>query len=324
MLAAVTFRRVKQHQGIGLARKKRAGKAGRLSAKEAERRRRRRRRERTQLFTALGVFLLLLASPVIYDGAFRWLAQPESAIDKGFDYFLRQEALAADSFMLLGQAALIHDEKEVLRRLDDIRVPIGNREWMDRNTAELARDRRMLPPSTPPGGETVKLAPKMADPISMTQFEFTTIFTVVGAALLCEEGRREDLDGAIARASDPSHGYVLAHQLWAMETLRRRGCVEEETVLPISRKLVQALASETGAQPLATDLHFERLAMLSYAGAAGQLADTFIPLLLDAQNPDGSWGQDETLHHDYGTQNLTREHASALALYALAAMAARD
>lgn len=272
----------------------------------------------------VALFSLLLASPVIYDAAFRWLAQPESAIDKGFDYFLRQEVLAADSFMLLGQAALIHDEKEVLRRLDDIRVPIGNREWMDRNTAELARDRRILPPSTPPGGEMVKLAPKMANPIPITQFEFTTIFTVVGAALLCEEGRREELDGAIARTSEPSHGYVLAHQLWAMETLRRRGCVEEERALPISRKLVRALASETGAQPLATDLHFERLAILSYAGAAGQLADTFIPLLLDAQNSDGSWGQDEVLLHEYGTQRLNQEHATALALYALVAMAARD
>lgn len=307
-----------------MGKQRRGRSTGKFAAKERQRQRRRRQRQWKRFAVVVALFSLLLASPVIYDAAFRWLAQPESAIDKGFDYFLRQEVLAADSFMLLGQAALIHDEKEVLRRLDDIRVPIGNREWMDRNTAELARDRRILPPSTPPGGEMVKLAPKMANPIPITQFEFTTIFTVVGAALLCEEGRREELDGAIARTSEPSHGYVLAHQLWAMETLRRRGCVEEERALPISRKLVRALASETGAQPLATDLHFERLAILSYAGAAGQLADTFIPLLLDAQNSDGSWGQDEVLLHEYGTQRLNQEHATALALYALVAMAARD
>lgn len=324
MLAAVIFRRVKQHQGIGLARKKRAGKAGRLSEKEAERRRRRRRRERKQLITALGVVLLLLASPLIYDAGFRWLAQPEHAITKGFDYLLAQDALAPDTLMLLGQAALIHEEENIERKLDEIRVRGGGLEWMDQNTAALATDRRLLPPPSPPGGEPLSLAENMAAPIPITDFEFNSLFKVVGAALLCEEGRPGELAVGLARAKDPSHGYVLAHQLWAMETMYRRGCIDADTTVPVSRELAQALAAETGPQPLATDLHFERLAILSYAGAGGQLADTFIPLLLDAQNPDGSWGQDETLHHDYGTQNLTREHASALALYALAAMAARD
>lgn len=243
------------------------------------------------------------------------------AIDSGIDFLLESPTLDADVVMLLGAVLTTLGRDDDLRRLAAINVSAqqGAGAIAREGTLSLAfREQMDLNHQHEDAGLVFADTHRSFKALERRDLEY--LYWLVALSVNCERASPAELNRVHQLLQVYQTDYLLAHQLFAAEVMKRLGCISESRGNALTTRLSRSLAKETGRQPLVSDLDFERIAMLSFAGHAKVLSKTFKPMLLDAQKHDGSWGEDEVLVHHYGTQNVSKAHASALALFALVAM----
>jgi hypothetical protein len=85
-------------------------------------------------------------------------------------------------------------------------------------------------------------------------------------------------------------GYVLTHQLLAIEWAKEQGLALPETVIATRPELLGRIAAEQAADGTFSDLFAERAALLiRFAEPTPAESSAWIDTLLTAQLPDGSW-----------------------------------
>jgi len=106
-------------------------------------------------------------------------------------------------------------------------------------------------------------------------------------------------------------GYGTTHAVWALALARDAGCIADfaERVEPLLKELRDAQPDRPQPNALAVDLFAERVLMLAIAGGR---VDHWAKPLLEAQNPDGSFGALGT-----GEDPYHRYHATMVAAWAL-------
>lgn len=104
-------------------------------------------------------------------------------------------------------------------------------------------------------------------------------------------------------------GFVLTHQALAIVFARWLGCALPVDVEGRRRAIATRLLAESYADPVASELAYERFAMLAELGFAAEL-EPFVDRVLDAQHEDGCFplGPDLPCH----------PHATGVALWTLA------
>lgn len=120
-------------------------------------------------------------------------------------------------------------------------------------------------------------------------------------------------------------GYVLTHQLLAMDWARSVGCSVPGEWPSRQQELVDRVLAELHEDDGYTDLFVERVTVVAFLGDVRDLRREWIELILDAQQADGCWesppfeftvsmhGRSITLEG----QDLKRTHASSLAVLLL-------
>jgi hypothetical protein len=109
-------------------------------------------------------------------------------------------------------------------------------------------------------------------------------------------------------------GGILTHQAVWLLFSRWRGCEWPPLDREERRRHYAArLLAEARADPIPSDLFFERLALLGHLGYAAAIEPRWIELLLASQQPDGCFPASATIP--------CHPHSTALALWALAGLA---
>jgi hypothetical protein len=120
-------------------------------------------------------------------------------------------------------------------------------------------------------------------------------------------------------------GYILTHQLLAMEWARSVGCSVPGDWPSRQQELVDRVLAELHEDDEYTDLFVERVAVVALSGDVRDVRREWIELILSAQQADGCWesppfeftialyGRSITLEG----QDLKRTHASSLAVLLL-------
>ena len=242
------------------------------------------------------------------------------AIDSAFDYLIASAPLEPDVYMLAGLSALSLGDEKLQERVRQLPVKPEGAAWMREATLALAFEPRMTPLNKPRSSQQLVFSAVPVPLTPMTNEDLELLFWLVSLSLLCREATPEEIDKALSLASYSSHGYVLTHQLFALEAMVRLGCVSEQSVVTRISELASKVSAETFPQLLRYDLDYERVAMLVLAGYSEQLRTLVYDALIENQNADGSWAESEVIVNSYGAQKLSSEHATALALFALVGM----
>ena len=109
---------------------------------------------------------------------------------------------------------------------------------------------------------------------------------------------------------DHRWGYVLTHQAVTLLFARWIGCPLDVDVDERRHTFAANLVAEMEADPTASDLAYERMAMLGHLGFAEAIDPAWIDALLDAQTPDGCF--------PLGPERPCHPHSTGVALWALA------
>lgn len=111
---------------------------------------------------------------------------------------------------------------------------------------------------------------------------------------------------------DDRWGYVLTHQAVWLIFHRWMGCSADVDVDVEERRRTFAanLVRELEADPRASDLHAERLAMLGHLGFAAEIEPAWVDALVSAQSPSGCFPASESVP--------CHPHPTGLALWSLA------
>jgi hypothetical protein len=121
-------------------------------------------------------------------------------------------------------------------------------------------------------------------------------------------------------------GYVLTHQLLAIEWARSVGCEVPDEWQSRRGLLVDRLLDELRQDDRFTDLFAERVAMVALGGRVDALRPRWVAQLLDSQREDGCWKapREEVTISLFGNsitfsgEDKQLTHASTMAVYALA------
>ncbi len=136
-------------------------------------------------------------------------------------------------------------------------------------------------------------------------------------ALWCDRHplRKETLAYITGRMRD-SGGYHTTHALWALLLARENGCLTPEEFLqlagPLRAELTRAQPKKLPSSAADVDLFAERLLFLVLSGPAPR-AGRWARMLLERQNPDGSFGRSEAGKPPYHCYHATVMSAWALA-----------
>jgi hypothetical protein len=118
-------------------------------------------------------------------------------------------------------------------------------------------------------------------------------------------------------------GYILTHQLLALEWAKEKHVSLPDELACIRDGFLTRMAAEQARDDVFSDLFAERVALLLvYASPNIRDAEPWIQAILDAQQPDGTWGVlNWTASYDGHTIPVTgtRMHTATLALLALGA-----
>jgi hypothetical protein len=113
----------------------------------------------------------------------------------------------------------------------------------------------------------------------------------------------------VAFAKQPAWGYILTHQaLWLLMN-EWLDCSAGVNTNDLRHQYAARLIAETAADPVASDLFFERLAMLAHLGFANEIRAEWIQTLVSSQHPDGCFPA--------SIDTPCHPHPTALALWTL-------
>ncbi len=144
-------------------------------------------------------------------------------------------------------------------------------------------------------------------------------------SLTCRQGR-EPSQALQVFINEQHEGYVLTHQILAIQWARSLGCAVPTQWYARESALADRVLAELEADRAFSDLFAERVVVLGLVGKAGSLQGLWLEWLLQAQNPDGCWRspQEKIRMHFRGytlvsdTEEISPTHTSSLAVCALA------
>jgi hypothetical protein len=116
--------------------------------------------------------------------------------------------------------------------------------------------------------------------------------------------------------AEDAWGYVLTHQALVVVVSRWLDCEEPSHAGRLRHRYAARLVAETNADPEPSDLFFERLAMLSALGFAGEIRQEWVQVLVESQHADGCFpvSKDVACH----------PHPTGLALWVLGVLETSD
>lgn len=151
------------------------------------------------------------------------------------------------------------------------------------------------------------------------------LIALMRESLACRQGNNpsQELEVFI---NEQHKGYVLTHQILAIEWARSLGCALPTQWYVREKALADRALSELQASPVFNDLFAERMAVLAVIGRADSLQQSSVERLLQAQSTDGCWRSPrERIRMSFRGHTLISNsevtsptHTSSLAVCALA------
>ena len=265
-----------------------------------------RRKEITQVFSATLAVLCLAPPPTV-------AADPEriqQAVERAFGYFETQELRGDQAFFVSQAAVLLGGEWPARARnltpAPEIEHPV-----------ELALMQiQFLPVAGPEvGGEPFAGQEALEFNPAMTESQVESIFRFMHVALSCRIQTPGELVAFGSWVAQPGSGYVVAHQLAALEIAVNNGCGEGDPA-SIRERLASRMYRELLSQSAFNDLVAEQVAVLCMSGYGSHVPERYFKMLLEEQSPSGDWGLRQL---DVGAGVFFPPgHTAALALYGLA------
>lgn len=137
-----------------------------------------------------------------------------------------------------------------------------------------------------------------------------SIDRITSAALHCKEaGVPEDYEGQL-RESAAEGGYPLTHALLAIQWLRERACTTEFDENSLASAFADRIAQEIRKSGVGSDLSYEGIAILHYAGHGSFVENEWINMIVSQQHESGSWADTDAGAH-------RAQHITTVALWAL-------
>jgi hypothetical protein len=157
-----------------------------------------------------------------------------------------------------------------------------------------------------PAGSIDDAAPDLAPPNPTDELEDDRSSRCLEEVLACEVAS----DCAEFLALEGRGGYVLTHQAAALLFARWTDCALPVDVDARRLAIAARLAAEMRADPIASELAYERLAMLGHLGFAGAIEPGWWTVLLESQRDEGCFA--------VAADRPCHPHPSGVALWALA------
>lgn len=87
----------------------------------------------------------------------------------------------------------------------------------------------------------------------------------------------------------------VTHQLMGARMMLERGCGEPQAVSALISTLQDKVVGQLTWDPRVVDVYLQRVLMLADTGAMARIKPIWLRRILDAQRPDGGWGQMQAL-----------------------------
>jgi hypothetical protein len=143
----------------------------------------------------------------------------------------------------------------------------------------------------------------------------TPIDRITASALHCDRIKLPPDWIQVLRNASHAEAYALTHAVLATEWTIENGCLERRDVeqlhaeqVKLLEDLIRSRYALAKTMAPATDLWFEAMAMLDYAGESGRIQPKWVEEMLTLQRADGGWAR-----HPRGTKSDA--HTSTLALW---------
>ena len=194
----------------------------------------------------------------------------------------------------------------------------GPPQWAER-VLEGARDLPMhrFPPLEAPRVVAVDSSPALSSSPEEATQEIGVLFFAVEDCTHADATSREKLQRML---ENEAHGYVLAHQAWALAVSVTRGCLTPDQGEALRRSMGLRILSELVASQGLTDVDLERMAVLCVLDLCHWVPKDFFDRAIARQLPSGSWGSIPAPGVD--PSRVSEEHSAALGFYALASLQA--
>ncbi len=255
----------------------------------------------TRFWLSLALVLSACASAQVQPPNMR--TRIDLAIERSVDCFALQPSMYSDQlwFLLRAQEHIDHARLgRVLERLRQRPRPDGMTALVNPNAAGAA------PPVTGP-------------------VPWQELMSLMRQSIACR-GNQTPSRELQAFVNEQHEGYVLTHQILAMQWARSVGCRVPQTWSARESALAHRVLAELATDSVFNDLFVERVVSVGKAGHATLLHRRWLEWILEAQSPDGCWrsplGKMQIRFRGYTLESTTESvsplHTSSLAVCALA------
>lgn len=225
-------------------------------------------------------------------------ARVDRALERAVQAVLREERLQVSDLWNLRKLLSYYPQ-------DELRTFVDRQAETTHATPYVGLVRKAPPPTLPedPGRGLVRLGNYIAAPFGEP-----------------EDRAIEFLRQFLSRKGE---GYVLTHQFLVLEWAKDMGRKLPDEITSRRKALLRQMAAEQSAADAFSDLFAERAGLLlCFDNPAPDEAARWIRIILDAHQPDGTWGVLQwTAEYDGKSQAITgtRMHTATWAMLALAA-----